>query len=142
MTKAPPGRSSTAGYEVGPFSSLADAKFIALTTFRRSGEPVTTPVEFVISDQDLYVRTTTDAGKVKRIRNDPHVRVARCTMRGAVRGPAFEGIATLLGDPESDALTESFGRRYGFLWRVAARLRRPRTQGIGIARAVESRPYR
>jgi PPOX class probable F420-dependent enzyme len=120
----------------GALAALHDAKFLSLTTFRRNGDAVATPVEFATADGAIYVRTASHSGKVKRIRNDPHVRFARCTMRGAVRGPAFDGVAALLGAAESEALAELLGAKYGVLWRVAVRLRRPKTQGIRIVPAA------
>ncbi len=76
---------------------LADARFIALATFRRSGEAVETPVLFVQDGDRLLVRTAHDAGKLKRIRNDGTVALAPCDQRGRHRGPVVRGRARILG---------------------------------------------
>ena len=59
-------------------------KYISLTTFRKTGQAVPTPVWFGEDDGKLYVMSRSDSGKSKRVRNNPQVRVAPCTMRGKV----------------------------------------------------------
>jgi len=68
-------------------------KYICLITFRKNRAAVNTPVWFAERDDKLYVQTRNDSGKYKRIRNNPHVRVAPCTIRGKVIGPEFAGKA-------------------------------------------------
>ena len=64
--------------------SLGDAKFVSLTTFRRSGERVSTPV-WVARDGDALVVTTPEgSGKVKRLRHNPRVEMVPCSRRGRV----------------------------------------------------------
>src|SRR6516164_763275 len=82
---------------VGQF---AGAKYLSLETFRKTGAGVRTPVWFA---QDVlpsapdstvfYIYSEADAGKVKRIRNNPTVRVAPCTMLGDIRGDWIDGCA-------------------------------------------------
>jgi uncharacterized protein len=62
-------------------------------------------VWFGLGADRLYVRSEADVAKVKRIRNDPRVRVAPCTVRGRPLGPPAEGLARVLNDPaeEQDA---------------------------------------
>ncbi len=81
---------------VSGLDQLRGHKYCLLVTYRRSGEAVPTPVWFGLGDGKLYVRSETDAGKVKRVRNDPRVRVAPCTMRGKPLGPPAEGRARVL----------------------------------------------
>ena len=78
--------------------SIGDAgqKYISLTTFRKNGVAVATPVWFGEDGDKLYVMTRSDMGKAKRIRNNPRVRVAPCTSRGKVTGPEFEASARIL----------------------------------------------
>ena len=71
-------------------------KYISLTTFRKSGVPVYTPVWFGESNGKLYVKTRNDSGKYKRIRNNSAVKVAPCSARGKVTGPEFSGLARIL----------------------------------------------
>ncbi len=82
---------------VGQF---ATAKYLNLETFRKTGMGVRTPVWFA---QDVchtdpsitvfYVYSEAEAGKVKRVRNNPNVRLTPCTVRGAVRGVWIDGRA-------------------------------------------------
>ena len=67
---------------------LGDERFVSLTTFRRSGERVSTPV-WVGRDGDALVVTTPQAsGKVKRIRNNPRVELCSCSRMGRVKDGA------------------------------------------------------
>ena len=89
-------------------------KYCLLVTYKRSGEAVPTPVWFGLGDAKLYVRSEANVAKVKRIRNDPRVRVAPCTMRGKPLGPPAEGQARVLdqhGESEQAeaALQANFG---------------------------------
>ena len=72
--------------------AIAGQKYISLTTFRKNGVGVSTPVWFGEDGDKLYVMTRSDMGKAKRIRNNPRVRVAPCTIRGKVTGPEFEAL--------------------------------------------------
>ena len=130
---------TTNGY--GGLSTLADARYLSLTTFKRDGTAAATPV-WVTSDDHrrLLVWTAADAWKTKRIRRDAHVRVAACNARGAVHGPSFDGEATILDDTE--LVSELILRKYGLQARairlygsIARRLRRketPRSVTIAI----------
>ncbi len=71
-------------------------KYIDLASLRKDGSAVHTPVWFGEKDDKLYVMTRSDSGKYKRIRNNPRVRIAPCTMRGKITGPDFAGNARVL----------------------------------------------
>ena len=81
------------------FERLGGHKYCLLVTYKRSGEAVPTPVWFGLGDGKLYVRSEADVAKVKRIRNNPKVRVAPCTLRGKPLGPPAEGRARVLDQP-------------------------------------------
>jgi hypothetical protein len=87
-----------------PGVALADARFIDLVTFRRSGEPVGTPVLFVLDDDRLLVRTAHDAGKLKRLAHTASVELTPCDSRGRHLGPTLSGTARVLG-PDAVRLT-------------------------------------
>ena len=70
--------------KLAPF---ANQKYISLETYRKNGQAVRTPVWFADSDGQLYVYTLADAGKAKRLRNDPRARIAPCDMRGLAYPP-------------------------------------------------------
>jgi PPOX class probable F420-dependent enzyme len=79
-----------------------------LTTFRKSGQPVATPVwNVALPDGRIGMWTAAGTGKWKRLRNNPHVTVQRCNARGHVRPgtPVYAGTATILDPgPEADGL--------------------------------------
>jgi hypothetical protein len=85
------------------FESLRGARQALLVTYKRSGEPVPTPVNVGLSDDGrLYFRTEPHVAKVRRIRNNPRVLVGPCNLRGKPRGPMAEGIARVLDPDESE----------------------------------------
>jgi uncharacterized protein len=69
-------------------SQFANAKYINLETFRKTGVGVRTPVWFAQDPGQpiLYVYSEAGAGKVKRVRNNPKARIAPCDFRGSVKG--------------------------------------------------------
>lgn len=75
---------------------LGAAQYLLLTTFRRDGTPVPTPVWVARDGAELVVFTAPNAGKVKRIRRDGAVRVGPCTMRGRPMGGDVPGRARVL----------------------------------------------
>jgi PPOX class probable F420-dependent enzyme len=106
---------------------LEGQKYISLTTYRRNGAKVSTPVWFVQRESRVYVWTMATSGKVKRLRNNPSVALAPCKMGGEVLGPHVEGIATISDDDSSEELNKAFRSKYGmpfFLDRIVSRLSR------------------
>ena len=75
---------------------LADARFVSLTTFRRSGEAVSTPVWVGRDGEALVVLTPADSGKVRRLRHDPRVEMRPCGRFGAVA----DGVEPVAGTAE------------------------------------------
>lgn len=93
-------------------SAIHAQKYISLTTFRKTGTAVPTPVWFGEQDGHLYVMTRGDMGKTKRIRNNPHVKVAPCTIRGKVTGPEFAATARILPPEEHANARQTINRKY------------------------------
>jgi uncharacterized protein len=96
-------------------------KYISLTTFRKNGIPVATPVWFGEADDKIYVMTRSDSGKYKRIRNNPHVLVAACTMRGKITGPTFAATSRILPEADWPVARKALQKKYWlaritFLW--------------------------
>ena len=87
-------------------------KYISLTTFRKNGQAVKTPVWFAEQDGKLYVKTRNDSGKYKRIRNNPQVKVAACTMGGKITGPEFSASARVLPPDNGGKATKALHRKY------------------------------
>lgn len=105
-----------------------DARFVALTTFRRSGVPVSTPV-WVARDGDALVVTTAEGtGKVKRLRHDPHVTVQPCTSRGRVLAGTVpvDGVAEVVRGPRAIAAAGALKRKYGIQFRLVTLVARVR----------------
>jgi PPOX class probable F420-dependent enzyme len=92
--------------------SIRGQKYISLTTFRKNGAGVATPVWFGEEDGALYVMTRSDMGKVKRIRNNPQVQVAPCTMSGKVTGPGFAARARVLPPEEHTRARQAINLKY------------------------------
>ena len=93
-------------------SALAGQKYISLTTFRKTGAAVATPVWFGEDAGKLYVMTRSDMGKTKRIRNNPQVKVAPSSIRGKVTGPEFSATARLLPPEEHQHARQMINRKY------------------------------
>jgi PPOX class probable F420-dependent enzyme len=96
-------------------------KYIRLTTFRKNGEVVHTPVWFGEEGNELFVMTRSDSGKCKRIRNNPQVQIAPCTIRGRVTGPAFVASGRILPPEDWSRAGQSIQKKYWltripFLW--------------------------
>ncbi|MFI9120104.1 PPOX class F420-dependent oxidoreductase [Streptomyces bikiniensis] len=73
---------------------LRRGRYVSLTTFRKNGTGVATPVWYAVEGSELYAWTRTDSWKVKRLRNDPRVEAAVCDVRGNVP----EGAARVTGE--------------------------------------------
>ena len=80
---------------------LAHQQYVLLTTYRRNGTPVGTPVHIAVDGDRAFVRTWDATWKLKRIRNNPEVEVAPSTMRGEPTGPAIHARARVLEGAES-----------------------------------------
>ncbi|MCM6773255.1 PPOX class F420-dependent oxidoreductase [Nocardia sp. CDC159] len=100
---------------------ISRAHYVLLTTYRRDGTPVGTPVWAVEDSGRLLLWTETDSFKVRRIRRDPTVSVRPCTFRGVVYGQARRGRAELLDRAGTDRVRKMLARKYGIWGRLAVR---------------------
>jgi uncharacterized protein len=98
----------------GSVEEVARHKRALLVTYRRDGTPVPTPVWAALGGRHLYVRSERDAGKLKRLRNDPCLLVAPCTVRGEPLGAPFEARARMLAPAEEAVAEAALAARYGF----------------------------
>lgn len=96
-------------------SQFANEKYLNLETYRKNGTPVLTPVWFAEENGILYIYSLADAGKVKRIRNNPQVRVAPCDMRGKLKGDWVQGHARILGAREAAHGHMLLDKKYGLM---------------------------
>jgi len=99
-------------------AQFSGRKYLNLESYRRNGQGVRTPLWFVEDDGALYFYTVAHSYKVKRIRNNPRVRVAPCDMRGKVRGEWAAATARRLGVAESRRADELLNRKYGLVKRI------------------------
>lgn len=88
--------------------------FANLTTFRRNGQPVTTPVWFAKAGASIYVMTMASAGKVKRLRNNPAARLGPSDRSGKPLGADAEVRGRLLGPEEQALAKQALSRKYGW----------------------------
>ena len=129
-----PGRPSMA--PSNPLTALGDSWAVRLTTFRRDGTPVSTPVNVAVDGDRVFFRTYEQAGKFKRLRNDDRVEVAPSTWRGDATGTASSARAQLLtgaDDARAGRLIDEKHKVFqGFLVRTAHRLRRYTTRHLEL----------
>jgi PPOX class probable F420-dependent enzyme len=100
-------------------AALRGRKYLSLETLRKSGLAVRTPVWFAEDGvATIYVYSVANAGKVKRIRNNPRVRIAPCTFSGEIEGDWIEAQA-VIGDARMEAIAHPLlDRKYGWQKRI------------------------
>lgn len=98
-----------------PIAQFANAKYLNLETFRKTGVGVRTPVWFAQEGNTFYIYTLPNLGKTKRIRNNPKVRIAPCDMRGNLRGEWLDATARICDGSEAAHGQELLRRKYGFM---------------------------
>jgi PPOX class probable F420-dependent enzyme len=101
-----------------PLDLLARSPYVLLTTFRRDGTPVPTPVWVVRVGDELLVWTNPTAGKVKRIRRNSRVEIGPCGRGGRPLGRSVPGTARILGSDELGAVVPALIRKYGLVARM------------------------
>ena len=120
-------------------AEFAATKQISLTTYRKDGTPVATPIWQVMDGGEMFMVSEAGAWKVKRIRNNGRVSVAACDLRGNLTAgvPAVEGTARLLDEQGTAHARSLLARRYvmsrvGNGFARLLRLKRPPMIGIAI----------
>lgn len=107
------------------FDAFSGHSYLNLETFRKNGDGVRTPVWFTAdptarvdsNDARIYIYTIENTGKVKRVRNNPRVRIAPCDRRGGLLGDWIEAKARIVEDQEAARALKLLGQKY-FLKRV------------------------
>ena len=99
------------------FASLQERRYLNIETFRKSGQGVRTPVWFAGEPEDgppekLYVYSTADSGKAKRIRNNGRVRIAPCDVRGKALGEWLEARAEIVTSTEAEHGMKLLNKKY------------------------------
>ena len=113
-----------------------NARYIALTTYRRNGRPVTTPVWSAPLGGKIYVVTGASTGKARRLRTTSRVRFAACNASGRrILGDWHEGAGRIVQDEarRSEALA-ALKRKYG--WQLSLSMAIYRLRGLYQERVV------
>jgi PPOX class probable F420-dependent enzyme len=121
--------------EVTPVASPALVRFlrqktVLVTSYRRDGRPVGTPVSLAVDGDHAYLRSFEKAGKTRRIRHNPRVEVAPSTARGQPTGPALQATARRLEGAESRHAARLLARKHPMLHGVLV----PWTHRLGRAK--------
>ncbi|MEW2301100.1 PPOX class F420-dependent oxidoreductase [Streptomyces sp. NPDC006655] len=114
---------------------LGAGKYLLVTSYRKDGTPVPTPVWVVRDGDSLGVWTAADSWKVKRIRRRPDVLVGPCDLRGRPTGDPVQAIAELADPATTARYRDLVARKYGITGRLTllgSRLRRGRDGTVGI----------
>jgi len=103
--------------DIGQFDKT---NYMNLETYRKNGRPVITPVWFVIEGKNFFVITKSGTGKIKRLRNNPNIRISPCDFRGRVKGNWLNGIATLKAPNEYPQIIKLRDKKYGFRSKIVS----------------------
>jgi PPOX class probable F420-dependent enzyme len=115
---------------------LTAGKYVRVTTFRKSGTPVSTPVWVVRQGDNVVIWTGVHTGKFKRIRNNAAVELSACDFRGNPSGAVVKGSARILDEEGSKRIRRMIMKKYGLFGRTMALgsiIRRGQKGDAGIA---------
>lgn len=97
------------------FEGFYDKKYINLQTFKKNGEIVSTPVWFVLKNNEIFFRSDGNSGKVKRIRNNNKIKASICDIRGNIKGQTYTGIANFQDKSRYNEINSLFDKKYSLL---------------------------
>ncbi len=121
---------------------LARGKYLSLTTYKKDGTAVATPVWVARDGDELVVITDAGSGKAKRIRNNGRVDLAPCDVRGRISGPSVGGRATLTDSTGTSQIEGQIKRKYGLQYTAIGlmeKLRRREASGsVGMRIDIDS----
>ncbi|WP_433827950.1 PPOX class F420-dependent oxidoreductase [Actinoplanes sp. CA-015351] len=106
---------------------LGSEKYVLLTTFRKDGRAVATPLWVVPDGAGLGFWTVAGSGKIKRIRNSGRVTVTACDMRGNPSGEPIEASARIGDTADFQRVAGTLKKKYGLMGRLTvlgSRIRR------------------
>jgi len=122
---------NTVATERGPFGALARQRAVLLTSYRRDGRAVSTPVNIAVEGERAFVRSWDRAWKTKRIRHNASVELAPCMMSGKVTGASMHAQARILEGDEAKHAASLINRKHrilqGILVPLSHKLMRYRT---------------
>jgi uncharacterized protein len=96
-------------------SGLSEMRYINLETYKKNGQPVHTPVWFVIYNKKIYFRTDSNSGKVKRIMNNQNVSIAACDLLGKIKAEWIKGAAKIANDVDPETINTLINKKYSFM---------------------------
>lgn len=97
------------------FTPVKNAKTVLLTTYKRDGTAVGTPVSIAFDGERAFFRSYDKAWKTRRLRRDPRVQIAASTLRGKTTGPAVRARATLLQGEQERVAAKALARHHRVL---------------------------
>lgn len=99
--------------------SLDNAQYLSLSTRKRDGSRVETPVWFAQQQSVIFIFSEGDAGKIKRIRNFADVKLSPCTVTGKITGESIDGTAKILTDAKDiQKAHQALVKKYGWQMRL------------------------
>jgi len=116
-------------------SQFLNQKYINLETYRRNGQAVLTTVWFVMDAGTIYIRTDMNSGKIKRIKNNPNIRITPSGARGQLKGKWIEGKIKMAGSLELEHANQLLEQKYGIqgkIIRVFNKIRNTRPTVLSI----------
>lgn len=116
-------------------AQFANQKYLSLESYKKDGTPVATPLWFAQEGGVFYIYSLANAWKVKRIRNNPRVRIAPCDLRGNLKGEWVDAAARILDQTEAEKAHRLLNQKYGLLKRMGdffSKLRKSARAAIAI----------
>ncbi len=99
-------------------AQFANQNYLNMESYRKSGEAIRTPLWFVQDGDVLYFYTVAHSFKVKRLKNNPRIRIAPCDMRGNLKGDWVDATARVLDTAEASHADNLLNQKYGLLKRT------------------------
>lgn len=124
-------------YPTDPISILSGHQYINLETYRKNGQPVTTPVWFTIDDNKIFVVTRNKTGKIKRLQNNSKVRIVPSGIRGQPKGEWLNGNAVFANPDQLEHALKLRNKKYGLKARLSGLFSRTKGKLIGIVISLD-----
>lgn len=118
-----------------PLGAVGDADYVLLTTFRKNGDPVPTPVWAVAEEGKLYVWTVSDSGKSIRLRRNSSVTMQSCNFKGTPHGAVLDGAGRILDADGTEHVRRLLRKKYRWtapLALLGSNIRRGKSGTVGI----------
>jgi uncharacterized protein len=123
------------------FKCFEKQSYLNLETYRKTGKAMRTPVWFSQDGEKIFVRTTKNAGKVKRVRNNSQVRIVPCAVNGDVQGEWIPARGRLATQQEAEQANQLLNKKYGFqkhMFEMMSKLRGGKWDVITIEPVTET----